>query len=233
MLPEQAAESLGVPEESVEAMEAGYTPPTFADIDLLCRLYGCDADALKGLLGQWADEGPVADAAPGHHRRLAACVRQANKALWIATDHLPPLVHTAAYAHAVGSPACDLPGVPLPFPSRPQLLLDERILLTKDIDPAVMRHQLAYLLDQTDCEMRVMPGRIPDSLGPVVTLQMAAGYLLAESSHHGVRYRADEQPPRSITHTWDLTTPATSQFLVRKALHEQMTRYPCQGPPPP
>ncbi|MFF8617935.1 helix-turn-helix domain-containing protein [Streptomyces sp. NPDC015350] len=230
MLPVQAADELEVSEETLLAMEAGHLPAPAMTVDRLCRLYRCtdDTGALQNLL--IPRDGSVRDEAPGHHRRLAGCMRQAREVLWIATSHLPPLVQTPAYAHATSSPPCALPGAPLAPAAEPQLLLDERILLTEDIAPEVMEPQLLHLLEETGCRVGVMPGQLPASLGPVVVLRMAAGFVLAEPSPSGVRYRADEHPARRITDAWDLTTPAGTWFLLNKALYEQRARLPGQNP---
>ncbi|MFF4179865.1 hypothetical protein [Streptomyces sp. NPDC001750] len=227
MLPCQPAGVLCVPEEDIEAMEAGHIPFTPSDVGPLCRLYKCDddADALRGLLGAaryWADD--VTDTAPGHHRRLTGCARQAEEMLWLAADRLPPFVQTPAYAAAAGSQYGGLPGVPLPLPARSRLLLDEHVLLTEDFSPEVMVSQLKHLLGQKACEVRVVPGRVQRGLGPVVVLRMAAAHVLAVPSPHGVGYRPDGQPPRGVVDAWNSTTPGASQYLLQRAVQQHARR---------
>ncbi|MFF8917402.1 Scr1 family TA system antitoxin-like transcriptional regulator [Streptomyces sp. NPDC015032] len=227
ILPEEPAELLNVSPESVLAMEAGHTQITPQHIGLLCRLYHCnsDSDALKHLVSAAIHRSAdVADAASGHHRRLTGCARQAKAVRWLATDLVPPLVQTAAYTHAIDSPPHALPDAPLPFQTKPDILLDERVLHTASISPDVMAEQLQHLLDQEDFEVRVVPGRMPSRPARMVLMTMPAGFVIAHPASHGVLYRPSEQPPPQITETWNLTTPALSRHLLARAAEQQRAR---------
>ncbi|MFE4333253.1 hypothetical protein ACFRQM_28685 [Streptomyces sp. NPDC056831] len=227
IFPQQPADLLHVSEETVFAMEAGHTPIMFRHIDLLCRLYNCSDDipALKNLVSAAVHRsGGVGDEVPGHHRRLAGCARQATKVRWLATDLIPPPVQTDDYARAANSPPSNLPGAPLAFQPRPQLLVDERILHTEEIAADVMVEQLQYLLIQEDYEVRVMPGRIPMLCDPMVLMTMPAGFVLAHPTSRGVLYRATEQPPPQVSEVWDFTTYASSRLLLQYATQQHLAR---------
>ncbi|MFJ5726086.1 hypothetical protein [Streptomyces sp. NPDC093149] len=225
--PAQPADLIRVSEETVLSMEAGHTPITLRHIELLCRLYHCSDDipVLKNLAtAAMHRSGDIADEAPGHHRRLAGCARQAREAWWVSTAVIPPPLQTAAYARAVGYPSFALPDAPLPSPHA-VYVLDECILLTDRVAPEVMAPQLQYLLDLDVGEVRVVPGRIAAPRGHLVELRMPAGPVFARPEHDGVLYvPADRRLSAFISDTSDLTTPAASRELLVHAAQEQLSR---------
>ncbi|MEU9623303.1 Scr1 family TA system antitoxin-like transcriptional regulator [Streptomyces sp. NPDC048155] len=225
--PAQPADLIRVSEETVLSMEAGHTPIALWHIELLCQLYHCSDDipVLKNLASAAMHRSEnIADEAPGHHRRLAGCARQAREVRWLSTALIPPPLQTAAYARAVGCPSPALPDAPLPSPHT-AYVLDERILLTDRVAPEVMAPQLQYLLGLDVDELSVVPGRIAAPQGHLVELRMPAGTVFARPEHDGVLYLlADMRLSALMSDTWELITPAASRELLVYAAQEQLSR---------
>ncbi|MEV8396724.1 Scr1 family TA system antitoxin-like transcriptional regulator [Streptomyces niveus] len=204
-----AARLIGSSTTSVCNLENGKTEPRPDVVTRLLREYGItDPQELRSATRFACEAAPEAqhDSGPGASDRLTVCWRAAQTVVVHTDSWLPPAVQTPAYAQAYDANHARTPRLgpgsfTYPAPntaSRTTLLIGEAVLRRPLGGPAVMRAQLAHLLDLVDADrlvVRIVPFTSGQMLGRRTTeLMLPDGLLYALEEPGGVTYRADQGP---------------------------------------
>ncbi|WP_326742757.1 Scr1 family TA system antitoxin-like transcriptional regulator [Streptomyces sp. NBC_01768] len=224
MLPEQPAERLGVPTQTVLDIEDGHRCVTVAELTALTSLYRCDQDRqpLWGLLIHAAAQAKTArDDEPGHARRLDACIRQARRVRWLSTALVPAPLQTRDYARAVGEHSTHRGGAPVPPAARPVYVLDVRVIRRGSGTPRLMAEQVEHLLSLakggTDIRIVGEDHPIPQPPGHLVEMELPAGRIMAQPHGHGVDYHRGDTLAARIDAALAFTGHCSSSLALEQA----------------
>lgn len=223
MLPEQAAELLGITPQALLAMEEGRCEISAGVLAELTGLYRCEEDepGLRRLLAQRPEwNGITRDREPGHARRFAACAQSAVRVRWLSHELLPAPLQTPQYAQAAAEPGTVRPGAPRPPAGNTVYVLDSRVLLRGSGTARLMTAQLDHLLHLVEqgTDIRVLPEdhpSLPHLPDHIVDLAMPAGRVLARPGTEGVSYCSTLRFAAQI----DDALGSTDQHSSREALH--------------
>ncbi|MQY10780.1 hypothetical protein SRB5_08930 [Streptomyces sp. RB5] len=255
---EAAAGVLGLTPTRLRGLEAGRTPLRNSDLSLLVALYGVtDPDVLSGLtaLARRAGESGWWQPASGPGGGLSPMAGLEREAAVIRTFHpyvIPDLLQTRAYAEA--QLALERPGATpgerhallearmrrrhvLHQPDAPTMwaVLAEETLTHPEMDPLVLREQLAHLIEaaRSTVALQILPrgtGQRPPT--PVTLLRFAPDLPdLAVMEHHaGTAYFDDrmdvEQQQIQMDH---LTAAAATTSESTPFLQRVLSRTPAPG----
>ncbi|MFJ1662458.1 Scr1 family TA system antitoxin-like transcriptional regulator [Streptomyces anthocyanicus] len=223
ILPQQAAEALGVGPQMILALEDGRRRVRPRVLRTLARLYRYDdTTALQRLLAERPDfHGITRDAAPGHARRIAACTDSASRFRWQATTVLPAPLQTPAYARAVSEPSAARPGAPRPVTATPVFVLDTRVIQRGGDSARLMAEQLDHLLHllKAGTDIRVVPEShgFLQPPGHLVEITLPGGRVLARPGGSWVDYCASTRLTAAIDTAVAATDPSSSRDALLRA----------------
>ncbi|MEV1042350.1 Scr1 family TA system antitoxin-like transcriptional regulator [Streptomyces sp. NPDC050204] len=224
MLPEQPAEHLGVPPQTVLDIEDGHRCVGVAELTALTSLYRCgqDRQPLWGLLIHAAAQArPARDDEPGHARRLDACIRQARRVRWLSTALLPAPLQTPGYARAVDEHSTYRNGAPVPPVACPVYVLDVRVIRRGSGTPRLMAEQVEHLLRLTErgTDIRIVGENhpLPQPPGHLVEMELPAGRIVARPGGPGVDYHRGDTLAAHIDAALDVTDSSSYGALEQAA----------------
>ncbi|MCX5103614.1 Scr1 family TA system antitoxin-like transcriptional regulator [Streptomyces sp. NBC_00439] len=224
MLPEQPAEYLGVPTQTVRDIEDGHRCVGVAELTALTSLYRCgqDRQPLWGLLIHAAAQArPARDDEPGHARRLDACIRQARCVRWLSTALLPAPLQTPGYARAVDEHSTYGGGAPVPPAACAVYVLDVRVIRRGSGTPRLMAEQVEHLLRLTErgTDIRIVgeDHPLPQPPGHLVEMELPAGRIVARPGGPGVDYHRGDTLAAHIDAALDVTDSYSSYGALEQA----------------
>ncbi|MGW6605314.1 Scr1 family TA system antitoxin-like transcriptional regulator [Streptomyces sp. NPDC055036] len=232
-LPEEPADHLQRPVETILTMESGAVLQDPDMTEALLRLYKRNADAgpVRRQLTDAAKpalRGTCVDGHSGHGRRLAAVESQASATTWMSVTILPEPLQIPEYAHAVrdARQAADYGTAGRrPQPGRDVYLLESDILRREAGGAEVMARQLTHLVRLVRdgvADIRIWPSGTA-SLVPATEhlgeLTFHNGTTLLVSQGAWVEYSTDTSPRVAIETAWRCaaTGPQSLALLETKA----------------
>lgn len=225
MLPEEAAELLGITPQALLAVEEGQCEISAGVLAELTGLYQCEVDepGLRRLLAQRPEwNGITRDRKPGHARRFAACAASAGRVRWLSHELLPAPLQTPQYAQAAAEPDTVRPGAPRPPAGNTVYVLDSRVLLRGSGTARLMTAQLDHLLDLVEqgTDIRVLPEdhpSLPHLPDHIVDLALPGGRVLARPDTEGVSYCSTLRFAARIDDALGNTDQPSSREALRRA----------------